>query len=522
MISGYHKLPMSRAPYRPFAFLLAASLACAAGAAVAAPAPAGAGAHSDTPGIDWFAGDVPAAFAAAQLASKPVFLYWGAKWCPPCQQLKSSVFSRSDFIAKTHQFVAVYLDGDEPGAQKWGETFHVSGYPTVVILRADRREVTRISGGVDLTSYAESLDAALGDVKPLADVLATLLHDPGALQAADCQRLAYYAWEVGYFGDTPTADLATALAHASTSCPGLSASERARLKVVAGALAPTPEIVTAILAIVADHALAVHVADALEGLGEKFYAEVAARGPGVATAFAKDWAEVMETVANDAHVIPADQLYALGTELAVAKKFSDPHAVPPELAATARARLAAVLRQAMSPYARAGVVNAASFIDDELGDTDAEYAMLQGELATAKAPYYYMADLGEIEEHRGHTAAALAWYERAYRESEGIATRFQWGNLYLGALLRLAPQDHARIRRVGLEVIAELDGPDRIQARTRRRLEALDGQLRQWSRKQQSQAVLRVLRARMTTICSKLPSEDGGLEACRRFLAPKV
>jgi hypothetical protein len=215
----------------------------------------------------------------------------------------------------------------------------------------------------------------------------------------------------------------------------------------------------------------------------------------------------------------ADQLYALGTELAVAKKFSAPPAVPAALAATARARLTAVLQQPMSPYARAGVVNAASFIDDELGDTDAEYAMLQGELATAKAPYYYMADLGEIEEKRGHTAAALGWYERAYRESEGIATRFQWGNLYLGALLRLTPQDHARIRRVGLEVIAELDGPDRIQARTRRRLEALEGQLRQWSRKQQGQAVLRVLRARMSTICTKLPDQDGGLEPCRRFLA---
>jgi hypothetical protein len=345
------------------------------------------------------------------------------------------------------------------------------------------------------------------------------MRDPGALQTADCERLAYYAWDVGYFGETPKPALAAALAHAATSCPGLSANERARLTIVAGALSPTPEVVTAILAIVADHARAARVADALEGLGQEFYTSVAARGSGVAAAFARDWAAVMETVAADPQVIPADQLYALGNELAVAKKFSATQTVPAELAATARVRVAGALQASMSPYARAGVVNAASFIDDELGDTDAEYAMLQGELATAKAPYYYMADLGEIEEKRGHTAAALGWYERAYRESEGIATRFQWGNLYLGALLRLTPQDHARIRRVGLEVIAELDGPDRIQARTRRRLEALEGQLRQWSRKQQGQAVLRVLRARMSTICTKLPDQDGGLEPCRRFLA---
>jgi thiol-disulfide isomerase/thioredoxin len=513
---------MSQRSHRRLALLLAASLACASAGAAdgggAAP-PASGSRHADAPGIDWFTGDVTAAFAAAKLANKPVFLYWGAKWCPPCQQLKSSVFSRSDFIAKTRQFVAVYLDGDEPGAQKWGETFHVSGYPTVVILRADQREVTRISGGVDLASYAESLDAALGDVRPLTDVLATLVKDPAALQVGDCQRLAYYAWDVGYFGDTPTPALATALAKASGSCPGLSASERARLTVVAGALSPTPDVVTAILAIVADHALSVRIADALEGLGDPFFSAVAARGPQVAGAFTKDWAAVMETVAKDPHAIAADQLYALGTELAVTKKFSDPPTVPAELAAVARARLAAALREPMAPYVRAGVVNAASFIDDELGDTDAEYAMLNAELATAKAPYYYMADLGEIEEQRGHTAAALQWYERAYRESEGIATRFQWGARYLAALLRLTPEDHARIRRVGLAVIAELDGPDRIQARTRRRLETLDGQLQQWSRQQRGEGVVRVLRARMGTICTKLPGDDGGLPACRRFLA---
>src|SRR5271170_6754153 len=66
--------------------------------------------NTDAPGIAWFRGDVGAAFDLAKAANKPVFLYWGAKWCPPCQQLKSSVFLRSDFIAKSKEFVAVYLD----------------------------------------------------------------------------------------------------------------------------------------------------------------------------------------------------------------------------------------------------------------------------------------------------------------------------------------------------------------------------------------------------------------------------
>src|SRR5450432_1956253 len=150
--------------------------------------------HADAPGIDWYSGDVAGAFQRAARENKPVFLYWGAKWCPPCQQLKSSVFSRSDFIAKTRQFVAVYLDGDDAGAQKWGETFHVLGYPTVVILRPDQREVTRLSGGMDLSLYADLLDVAESDITPISEVLATLIASPATLSHVACERLAYYGW----------------------------------------------------------------------------------------------------------------------------------------------------------------------------------------------------------------------------------------------------------------------------------------------------------------------------------------
>ena len=151
--------------------------------------------HADVPGIAWFEGGVAEAFEAARAANKPVFLYWGAKWCPPCQQLKSSVFSRADFMAKSKEFVAVYLDGDDPGAQKWGERFHVSGYPTVVILRPDQKEITRIAGGMDLASYADLLDNALSDLKPMSEVVAALRSDGASLGHEDCQRLAYYAWD---------------------------------------------------------------------------------------------------------------------------------------------------------------------------------------------------------------------------------------------------------------------------------------------------------------------------------------
>ncbi|MGA2708393.1 MAG: thioredoxin fold domain-containing protein [Steroidobacteraceae bacterium] len=500
--------------------LLTIAATCGSGRAMAA-APRTTS-HADAPGIDWFAGDVGAAFESAKSANKPVFLYWGAKWCPPCQQLKSSVFSRSDFVSKTRQFVAVYLDGDDPGAQKWGEKFRVLSYPTVVVLRADQREVTRISGGMDLSMYTDLLDAALGDVAPMSDVLAALAEKPAGLSTAQCQRLAYYAWDAGDISPADKASVAAGLAQIAGSCVGLSPSERARITVISAALAPTPQTVAAVLGIIANPQIGPRVADPLEDLGDTFFAAVQTRGAADAAKFQRDWWRVMDAVANDPKIIDADQLRALGKKLELAKQYSADQTVPADLAAQARERVSVVLQKKMDPYVRAGVVNSASFVDEQLGDDAAEYAMLKAELATAKTPFYYMVDLGDIEEKRGRKTAALAWFARAYRESRGIATRFQWGSSYLDALLRLAPKDRARIRRVGLELIGELDGPDRIQARTRRRLEILDEHLRQWSAAQHAAADIRVLHSRMSTVCADLPSQDSGLASCLRFLQSAV
>jgi hypothetical protein len=256
----------------------------------------------------------------------------------------------------------------------------------------------------------------------------------------------------------------------------------------------------------------------LEDLDTSFYAAVLAQGAAASAKFQSDWVRTMDQVVGDPRKITAEQLVAIGTKLALVKWFAPDGKVPAALAQDARARVAAALGKHTEPYVRAGVINAASFIDEQLGDDAAQYAMLRAEMRTAKTPYYYMADLGDVEERRGHQAEALAWYERAYRESQGAATRFQWGSRYLGALLRLAPTDRQRIRDTAAAVIGELDGPERIRARTRVGLEKLDGRLRQWNEAHHYGADLQEIRRHMQGVCAKLPSDDAGLSTCRNFL----
>src|SRR5688572_29200171 len=243
--------------------------------------------HADAAGIAWFDGDVDAAFKSAAASNKPVLLYWGAQWCPPCKQLKSSVFNRPDFIEKSKLFVAVYLDGDLPDAQKWGDVFRVTGYPTVVVLKPDRTEITRIAGNMDLSLYAGVLDDALGDVHPVKDVLALAAKGDAPLTAGDCRRLAYHAFDLDDEGVFDGAHLQAAFENAARLCPAELTKERARFPVLAATQAARLQkdalgqggkadraltvLILRVNELLAKPELAMSNADALRSLPKEFY-----------------------------------------------------------------------------------------------------------------------------------------------------------------------------------------------------------------------------------------------------------
>ena len=516
----------------PLALLLATGFAgCSSKPDAPPPAATAAVAHE----IQWFDGDVTAAFAHAAAVGKPVFLYWGASWCPPCHELKATVFSRPDFIAKLDLFVPVYIDGDAPGAQKWGDEFRVSGYPSVVVLRADRTELARINGGMDLNQYAEVLDLALGDVRPVAEILSSLQTDSTPLARDDCRRLAFNGWE---FDGTPAQISATAtqLQLAAQRCPVDAPVERARLIAFASSAAadaeeerigkgatPGPQLVAqvqAVHALLADPATALGAADALQYLGNNFFKAAKRAAPAQAPELLENWSAVMDSAASDARFSETDQLVSVGMKLRAIKLLGD-EALPAAAAQQARHRVDAALARGQTGYARAGVVNSSLFVLDQLGEIDQIYTVAEAEMKASQYPYYYMLDLASIEEDRGNKAAAITWLERAYRESQGAATRFQWGTEYVLGLLRMQPQDAAGIRDATLAVLGELDGPDRIHRRTARRLEKLDQQLQAWSKGGKQAQTLVVLRARRDELCAVIPDGDTARKDCESFLAKR-
>ena len=486
-------------------------------------------------GIVWIEDGMDAGLARAGRERRPLLVYWGAGWCPPCQQLQATVFQRRDFIERSRQFIAVHLDGDDPGAQRWGERLRVQGYPTLLVLDPQGREVQRIAGGMDLERFAGVLELALADLQPVETLLARVR--AGAPLPEDaCRRLAWNGWHADVLEPRELAARAADLERAAQGCRAAAAFEAARLDVYAALLqsaaearalasgaAPSATLVRQVDA-VAD---ALHVrghdpalADALIALGGDFFG-AAARAALDPSALRAAYLEAMCSAAEDPRLAVADQLAAVARAVTAARRLA-PTGVPPAQAAAARARAASELGRRWTPEERSGVYNGALNIYAALGDADAAYAAARAELAVAREKYYVKADLASLAEDLGRVGEALQWHAEAYAESEGAATRFQWGQEYASALLRLAPGDESRIRAVTLAVLGELAGPDRIYRRARLRLERLGAELQAWNSAAGGRhaAVLEALRARMREICAGVPEAEPAHASCMAFLAP--
>jgi protein disulfide-isomerase len=487
--------------------------------------------------IAWFDGSLEGAFTVAKRENRPVLLYWGAEWCPFCLTLKSTVFPRADFIAKSHLFLPVYLDGDDDGAQRWGEQFGIQGYPTLIVLDPEQHEILRLGAGRDIAQYAAILDLALDNLQP-ADTLLHMAAGGKVLTIDECRRLAYDAWELDALDSGSYGSRASQLRAAAQQCPDELKPERANLTIYAAYYAAQAErappdtpaaqpslmlsqLIDQVEAILQHKDLAVSSAQALAVLDEAFFRAVTARGKPVAALVRDGFADIMQTAAGDNRYALADQLGFLDAKLRALRALDEPkYRYPDTLVTAVSMRIDAALSAEQDQYVRAGLASASIDLLESLGDYARARDVAQAEITRSATPYYFEGTLGGIAEKQGRNDDAVALLEQAYRDAQGPSTRFQWGQSYVSGLLRLAPKDPERIQAAGDSVLNELDGPDRIYRRTRLRLEQLDQELRGWNdaAKGQYGGVLHELHGRMQQICVKIPDQEPARASCDAFL----
>ncbi len=485
-------------------------------AASSVPAPSGSSA------VAWFKGNVDAAFAEAKRSNKPVFLYWGAVWCPYCNQVKATLFNRADFAERAKQFVPVELDGDSPEGQKLAARFKVRGYPTMILFRPDGTELTRLPGEVDAQRYLQVLALGMNANRPVKDVLASALAGKPT-SADDWRLLAYYPFDADEEQLVSKAALPATLARLAAAVPPAESALATRLALKAfvaqAQVEPMPKLAgdagAQLLAkLLADPAEVRSQFDLLIVEPDKVATLLTPAGGASRLALAAQWSKALEALTQDASLSTTDRLSALGARVALGKL---PGATPVD-AAQLRSQIKAADVATSNGFERQSVIYTAAGVLADAGLLDDSDALLTAELKRSHAPYYFMRMLGGNAKKRGDTSAALKWYEDAWAASQGSATRLQWGSGYLNGLLDLAPTDEARIESAAGKLFAEAAGtPNAFYERNRAVLERSAKKLGDWNAGGKHDASYRRIAAQAAQLCTKLPADDAQRPVCDKL-----
>ncbi len=492
------------------------------------PAPAAAPAKSE-PGVAWLAAagdaDIDKAFAQARSEKKPVLLYWGAKWCPPCNQLKATLFNRQDFIERSKSFVAVNIDGDLPGAQKLGARFKVRGYPTLILMRADGAELTRLPGEADAPQVMALLQQGLAGGRPVKAVLADARAGK-PLGASEWRALALYSWDTDQDQLVPEAERPGLLAELSAACPAAEAESATRLllKSLASSddgkgLKPDNTVRERVRKLLADPAASRAQMEMLVNFAPDITRALAPDAGADRQAMAAAFDAALQRLESDASLSRADRLSALVGRVELARVDAPKSERHPKIDAAllkqVREHAARADREITDGYERQAVITGAAYMLSQAGLWSDSDALLKANLAKSHSPYYLMSQLAGNARKLGRKDEALRWYQQAFDKSEGPATRLQWGATYFTALVELAPQDAARIEKTAAQLFGEAaKDKGAFYERSARSLQKVGSQLASWNGGGQHAAALERLRKQLDGVCGQIDAADSQRGTC--------
>jgi len=533
-------LPFRRGAALAFAIVLLG--ACAPATQEAPPAPATPVAdHGD--GIPWFGGTVEEAFALAKQERRPVFLYWGAVWCPPCHVLRTRLFPRPEFRSRLAATVPVYLDGDTERAQIWGEKLGAAGYPTVMIFDPDGREVTRINSLISIDRYVETLTAALDATRPVEELVKNVRSEgAGALSEADLNLLAFYSWYQDKATGLDLAGRRELFDRLRRETPETLPVERARFTMLyLGEAADEEEegtppaelaageraaLAADVRAVLADRELRNANLDiVLYGAGSAAWL-APEKGEARAALFA-DWDVALRAVEEDEALAAGERSAALYGALRLAKVASgeeDDFEPDEALRDRIRSRVRWAAETVTDEDELQGVLNTVAGVLETAGMADEARSLLQSSIDRTLAPYYYTGWLASIEEDAGRPDEAVRLYREAWQGarssgSEGGMTPMRWGATYLRKVAALTPEAAETIAADGATILDDvLANDDAFALGNWSRLQTIDGALSDWAGEDAGRAaVLSALRERVASHCADFPDDgdDSAAARCR-------
>ena len=480
-----------------------------------------AGTQASNAEIPWFQGSIDAAFKRASEEGKPLFLYWGAEWCPYCKQLEATIFVRDEFIGLSQQFIPVDMSNGDSETIRYADQFKIYGLPTVIVFSPDGTEMTRIRGGMDMEEYASVLELTLNQVRPVAGLVSSAIAGE-PLQTADWQLLSSYSWgqDRGQaLGDEQPSAVLMQLVEA---CPAGERLAHSRLALAALDVWLSedketrdaelgPRLLPTVQGVLSDDSLA-----------QANLAMLAARGSDIVElAEGEQQLELQKSLLSLYRPAIADSRLNLLKRATVLSGWAEVATVLLEDGERLDEQDIAWGRQqagemvaALDAYQVHPGVNSLWTVYYDLGLTEEARETLALGIDRSRAPFYFMSAMGYVELEAGNSTEALAWYRKAWESTSAPLDRVRWGGGYVRRLVNLAPEDTPEIKRASSALLADLASqPDGLNS-YQRFLDRFGGALLEWAGDDPTRGeVVAALRKQMESSCGELVAE-----ACRTFL----
>lgn len=479
-------------------------------------------------GIRWFEGSVDEAFDAAKDQQKPVFLYWGEEWCPFCNRLETTVFTRDEFIALSHDFIALYLGTDIEEKIQYGDRFDIRGFPTIIVFDSNGNVLTRIAGGTDIEQYARVLETTLGKVRPVGDLIRSV-QSGEELTPGEWAMLANYEWryEPGNALEEH-ADMHAVLKLLSDKVPDDQAGVKHQLTMLAFSawLADDDRDMTLVAAyqdylrqVMADDAL---MRDSLGDIASDADKIIKLVIPMEQQAGVRDrMFHEINSALEDPATVPLERIELLMGWLKVSTAGLGEEDTLSDEQLEWMTQQAEAARQELPKEQLHSGLYFLSRIYSQTGLIDEARDVSRQGIDETQAPYYFMIGLARLEKREGNLDEALAWYEKAWEASRGARTRVRWGSVYLDSLVELSPDNIPAIRDAGLQLVAEIGDQDNWQEYYSRTISRISDSLLEWSEIAESaerRMALDAIRTKMQTQCANAESANKELVTCTNFL----
>ena len=88
-------------------------------------------------------------------AGKPVFVYFTASWCGPCQSMKHTTWADKNVEAALRSYVPAKVDIDEH--PDLAEKYRIGAVPTFIVLAADGHPLRRTDGALPPDDFLQWL-----------------------------------------------------------------------------------------------------------------------------------------------------------------------------------------------------------------------------------------------------------------------------------------------------------------------------------------------------------------------------